>query len=227
MQHVRPTPFDLVFEPIAQRTFPQIRKALAENRQDPRDRDGFMMLRDVITLLRDLRPEEGLGEGIGQLTAFVHHAYLYWEGGRQTVELPAERLRDLVGEQPEYGAAVAGEFAFYTQLPERQIWAQVIAGEAHEPLDGYFQYAAPEDESLRVLGVFGMHPERPGVSVVEVSGPKPIALARADDTALFAPILPGGAAAGLFSLAGEEELLELAWRGRGMALPSEVSRWRV
>ena len=226
MQHVRPTPFDLVFEPIAQTTFPQIRRALAENRQDPRDRDGFLMLRDVVTLLRDLRPEEGLGEGIGQLTALVHHAYLYWEGGGQTVELGAERLGDLLGEQPEYGAA-ADQSAFYTQLPERRIWAQVIAGEAHEPLDGYFQYADPGDKTLRVLGVFGMHPERPGLSVVEVSGPKPIALARADGTALFAPTLAGGAAAGLFSLAGEEELLELGWRSRGMALPSEVSRWRV
>jgi hypothetical protein len=103
----------------------------------------------------------------------------------------------------------------------------VIAGEAHEPLDGYFQYALPGDESLQVLGVFGMHPERPGFSVVEVSGPRTMALARADGSALFATTLPGGAAAGLFSVSGEEELLELGWRSRGMAQPSEVSRWRA
>lgn len=227
MQHVRPTPFDLVFEPVAQTTLPEIRKALAENRQDARNRDGFLMLREVVTLLRDLRPDEGLGKAIGQLTALVHHAYLYWDGGGQTVDLTAERLLDLLGQQPKNGGSGAVEAAFYTQIPERRVWAQVVAGEAHEPLDGYFQYAPPGDESLRVLGVFGIHPERPGFSVVEVSGPRPITLARTDGSPLFAPTLPGGAAAGLFSLAGEEELVELGWRTRGMALPSEVSRWRV
>jgi hypothetical protein len=36
-------------------------------------------------------------------------------------------------------------------------------------------------------------------------------------TALFAPTLPGAAEAGLRSIAGEEELLELGWRTQGLA----------
>lgn len=227
MQHVRPTPFDLIFEPAAQTTFPGIRAALVESRQDPRNRDAFLMLRDVITLLRDLRPEEGLGEGIDQLAALVHHGYLYWDGGGITLDVPPERLLDLLDQGLEYGNGGADQPAFYTQLPERRVWAQVIAGQAHEPLDGYFQYAGPEQEVLRVLGVFGMHADRPGFSVVEVSGARPGALARPDGSRLFAPTLPGGAAAGLFSLSGEEELLDLGWRTRGIALPPEVSRWKA
>jgi hypothetical protein len=227
MQHVRPTPFDLVFEPAAQAAFPAIRAALVESRQDPRNRDAFLMLRDVVTLLRDLRPEEGLGAGIDQLAALVHHGYLYWDGGSITLDVPPERLLDLLGQRLEDGNGSSDQPAFYTQLPERRVWAQVIPGQTHEPLDGYFQYAGPEDEVLRVLGVFGMHPDRPGFSVVEVSGTRPGALARSDGSRLFAPTLPGGAAAGLFSLAGEEELLDLGWRTRGMALPSEVSRWKA
>ena len=54
MQQVRPTPFDLVFETAAQATFPIIQTALGESGRDPRDRDGFLMLREVIALLREL-----------------------------------------------------------------------------------------------------------------------------------------------------------------------------
>jgi hypothetical protein len=60
--------------------------------------------------------------------------------------------------------------------------------------------------------VFGLQPERAGFTVVEVSGSRPVGLARADGSALFSPTLPGGVAARLFSLVGAEELLELGWR---------------
>ena len=227
MQHVRPTPYDLVFETIAQTSFPAIRQELAESRHDPRNRDAFLMLREVVTLLRDLRPEEGLGEGMDQLTALVHHCYLYWDGGGHTLDLTREQLVDLLGPLADHAWSGADQPASYVQLPEHRVWAQVTEGQAHEPLDGYFQYAVSGNGILRVLGVFGMHPERPGFSVVEVTGPKPVALARGDGTPLFAPTLPGGAAAGLFSLSGEEELLDLGWRTHGLSLPSEVSRWRA
>jgi hypothetical protein len=65
---------------------------------------------------------------------------------------------------------------------------------------------------LRVLGVFGIHRDREGFSVVEAAGARPVGLARADGSGLFEPTLPGGRAAGLFSISGVEELLELGWR---------------
>jgi hypothetical protein len=52
---------------------------------------------------------------------------------------------------------------------------------------------------------------------VEVGGARPNGLARADGSALFAPTLAGGVAAGLHSITGEEELLELGWRTTGLA----------
>jgi hypothetical protein len=227
--HPRPTPFDLVFQKTAEEIFPEIRRAIAEAGHDPCDRDGFLMVREVITLLRELRPDEGLGEGIDQLAALLHQAYLFWDGGSVTIEVPAERLDELlsVSRQP---AEDPGEQlpAFYAQFPEHRIWAQVVPGAAHEPLDGGFVHPTT-DRALRVLGVFGLHRERAGFSVVEVAGRRPGILARVDGSAPFSPTLAGGAAAGLFSLMGEEELLELGWRTRALAAvgSGEAGRWRA
>ena len=224
----RPTPFDLVFGDTAGRIFPDIKAALSQSGTEPRDRDAFLMVRAVVTLLRELRPEEGLGEAIDQLAALVHHAYLFWEAGEHTVELSQERLADLLA-HPDRDAGTEPPPAYYVQAPERKVWAEVVPGQPPEPLDGCFVHSSPGASSLRVLGVFGVHPEREGFSVVEASGPMPVALAREDGTALFAPVLPGGAAARLFSLVGEEELLDLGWRSRAAAgeVSAGVGRWRA
>jgi hypothetical protein len=225
--HSRPTPFDLVFESAAENSFPAIRAALVESGQDPRDRDAFLMLREVVMLLRDLRPEEGMGEGIDQLVALLHHGYLFWSGGRITVELTPNRLSQLLSLAPAHTSDPPEYPPHYVQFPERRVWAPVIAGQSHEPLEGIFQHAAPEPGVRRVLGVFGMHPERLGFSVVEVTGFRPPALSRMDGTPLFSPTLPGAAAAGLFSIAGEEELLELGWRASDVEAPAGAVSWRA
>ena len=207
---LRPTPFDLVFGPSAQDVFPKIRRALEEAGHDPRDRDRFLMLRDVVTLVRELRPEEGLGEGIDQLVALVHHAYLHWEAQEPVTEVTAEQLPALLRAEAEDRTEAPP--AQYAQMPQHRIWAEVIPGHPPEPLDGCFVHPTSDGSGLRVLGVFGMHPEREGFSVVEARGPRPLALMRADGTELFSPTLTGGKAAGLYSIAGEEELLALGWR---------------
>lgn len=223
----RPTPFDLVFGRSAPEVFPRIQTAVNAAGHDPRDRDRFLMIREVVTLVRELRPEEGLGEGIDQLAALVHHAYLFWQADARAIELTSERLADLLrGVSTE--DRVEEPSPFYAQMPQHRIWAEVLPGQPPEPLDGCFIHPTP-DAALRVLGVFGVHPERAGFSVVEATGPKPVVLARADGTALFAPTLTGGKAAGLFSITGSEELLELGWRTSTLAgaAPAEAGRWRV
>lgn len=216
MQHPRPTPFEFALEPAAETAFPAIRSALIKSGQDPRNRDAFLMLGEVVTLVRDLRPEGGLGEGIDQLAALVHHGYLYWSAGRIRAELTPERLFQLVSHPALSTDDETDHPPHYVQVPERRIWAQVVSGQSHEPLDGFFQHSV-EPGVRRVLGVFGVHPERLGFSVVEVMGPRPSALSRLDESPLFSPTLPGAAAAGLYSITGGEELLELGWRAGEIA----------
>jgi hypothetical protein len=96
------------------------------------------------------------------------------------------------------------------QLAPRRVWGEPLPGAAPEPLDGWFAVARPE--GLDVVAVFGMHPGRAGLTAALVRGSRPVGLRRPDGTALFAPRMEGGAAAGLRSLAGAEELLELAHR---------------
>lgn len=212
----RDTPFDLVFQRAAESTFPRIAASLASTGLDPADRDAFLMDREVITLLRDLRPDEGLGEAMDQMVALLHHAYLAWVAGNLTIPVSREAAEELLGPRPPADADGKDLPAYYAQFPDRMIWARVIENEAAEPLDGVFVSRDPAS-ALRVLGIFGLRPDRAGFSAVEAAGPRAGGLTRTDGSALFAPALPGADAAGLRSITGEEELLELGWRTRSLA----------
>jgi len=209
---LRPTPFDLAFADLADERFPAIRDTLAAEGVDPVDRDAFLLNRDVVTLVRELRPVEGAGEEIAQLAALVHHVYLFWAADGRTTSLDRAEMEELLALDDSPPTTPLARPPAYLQLPERRIWAEPVAGAPHEPLDGCFVHAAADTGELKVLGVFGLHPDRPGFTVVEAAGPRVPHLARPDGSALYAPLLPGGAAAGLHSLAGGEELLELGYR---------------
>jgi hypothetical protein len=226
---MRPTPFDLVFGQSAADVFPGVRTALEDAGYEPTDRDSFLMVREVLTLLRDLRPDEGLGEGIDQLAALVHHAYLLWAADAPTIEVTTERLAALLGSPVEMAPETEPPPVYYASMPLQRIWAQVVPEHPPEPLDGCFVHQTADGTTLRVLGVFGIHPERPGFSVIEVVGQRSAILRRADGTELFAPTLAGGKAAGLFSITGEEELLALGWRTRMVAAETAAGagRWRA
>jgi hypothetical protein len=212
----RPTPFDLFLAPLAADNFPRVRASLAAGGSDPADRDAFLMDPEVVTLLRDLRGDEGLGEAMDQMVALLHQAYLAWDAGLILVPVPEQAMPALLGpEPPPHGNGEAPR-AYYAQLPERRVWASVVEGEAPEPLDGCFVSGSRGDE-VRVLGIFGLRPDRAGFSAVEVGGPRPSGLARLDGTPVFSPTLAGGGAAGLHSITGEAELLELGWRTRPVA----------
>ncbi|MEO8227601.1 MAG: hypothetical protein ABI637_09220 [Gemmatimonadota bacterium] len=216
MADARPTPFDLVFPSLAEERFPAIEAAVLAGNSDPRDRDAFLMLREVVQLVRDLRPDEGVGEGMDQLVALVHHVWLFWRAGTPTLTLTLPETTALVAPAPPPDIEGDTPPAWYAQLPERRIWAEVVPGSAHEPLDGCF-IARAGDDTLRVLGVFGMRPDRMGFSVVEAAGARPRALGREDASPLFQSVMPGGARAGLASIVGTEELLELGWRAHMIA----------
>ena len=215
---MRPTPFEMVFAPLADR-FPLIRAELLAAGAALTDRDAFLLSREGVSLLRELRPEEGLGDAIDELVAFTQAAFLFWVAGSPTFRLSQAELRQLLQARPPTPAAHHGPLtACYIQTPERLIWAEVIEGQAAEPLDGTF--LNEEAGTLRVVGTFGLHPGRSALSVVEVSGPRVGQGVRGDGSAPFAPLLPGGVQAGLYSIAGPGELLELAWRARDRFVPT-------
>jgi len=209
----RVAPYALGLGAIAAERFPLLREGLAAAGRDPRDRDAFLMVRDVVELLRELEPEEGLGEGIATMAAFLHHSYLFWMDGERTVAIEPEALeRALVAEPraPDAPSPAANPSTRYVQLPPLRVWGIGVEDGPAEPLDGWF--VSPSGDTLAVLAIFGIHPGRAGFTAVEVVGPRPVALERADGSTLFSAALPGAAQAGLASIVGAEELLELAWR---------------
>lgn len=205
----RPTPFEAVFASLAEDRFPLVQASLAETGGDPSNRDAFLLNREVVQLLRDVVPD-GVGEAVDQHVALLHNAYLFWHQGSRAVRLSRERVEGMLtdGERP----ALQESGPWYIQLPERLVWAQLSDGDPHEPLDGFFASQMGLGQ-FRVLGIFGFHPERSGLSVAEVIGPRPSAGRRDDGQPFFTPLLQGGTAARLYSIGGPGELLELGARG--------------
>jgi hypothetical protein len=215
----RPTPFELVFAGLAPDHFPPIRDALAAANVEPGDRDAFLLTRPAMTLLRELHPDDSnAGEGLEELTALLHHVYVFWAAGQRVWSLPVQELRRLLVD-PRAPAA-APERPGYIQFPERLIWASLTSPGPWEPLDGCFVHTDPAGQ-LRVLGVFGVHPARDGFTVAEAFGAPGANIARRDGTPLFAPSLDGGAFAGLHSLVEPNELVELV--ARVLAHPGAAS----
>ncbi len=214
---MRRTPYDIAFGPEAEARFATIRDSLARTGRDPLDPDAFVLDPEVVTYLRELVPEEGVGEGVAEHIALLHHAYLYWGAGGWLFRFSRESAARLVAgapPSPPAAASVAAErvpAAYYLQFPERLFWAELATGEPHQPLDGLFVRPWPGG-GLFVLAVFGLHPGQLGFSVVAAEGYPTGAVIRASGDPLFASVIEGGAAGGLFSITGEEELLELAAR---------------
>jgi hypothetical protein len=106
-----------------------------------------------------------------------------------------------------------GTASRYVQVHPRLLWSRLGSSDIHEPLDGWF--AIPEATSLRLVACLGVHPSRPGLSVLAVRGSAPAALRRDDGSPPFAPEMEGGDAASLASVATVEELLALGWHAGG------------
>lgn len=205
----RPHPFELVFGGFRDQRLPAIRAELGERT----DLDAFMLAASALELMGELRPEAGLGDAVGDFIALVHAAYLFWRDGEQTIRLNAVGTRALCGpaasDDPGAGPS-APRRAGYIQVAPQLIWGRLADATAFEPLDGWF--VVPADEGMRIVACFGVHAERPGMSVVAVEGALPASIARADGSPLFAPTMPGGEAASLHAVSSPEELLLLGIR---------------
>ena len=209
----RPTPFEIVFGELAADRFPALQASLAAGNTDPYDRDAFILDRAVTELLRDLVPEDAPSEALREFIAVLQHSYLFWDAGRTVKESDgriAGSSADLIQAITIRPSVHPPIRPAYLQLPSHLYWAQLEPDEPHEPLDGFFVHRWRD--GIRVLAIFGLHPERPGLSVAEVEGPAPaLGATRPDGTPRYAPLMEGGAGAGLRSVADGEELLALAW----------------
>lgn len=212
----RPVPFDLALDALEPGQLQSALAALEADAIDLQHRDAVLLHRAAATLLRALRPDEGLGDAADEFVAFLHHALAWAAAGRMVAVVSTEALALMLVGTPPADACI-DPAPRYIQFPLRRVWGQPVPGEAHEPLDGLHVLSQP-DGALRVLACFGVHAHRAGVTVAEVSGPRPELVPRADGTARFAPTLPGGADAGLHELIGADELLELGWRASLLSL---------
>ncbi|MFN2317168.1 MAG: hypothetical protein ABR602_10830 [Gemmatimonadales bacterium] len=203
-------PFPLAFGPFVPDRFEAMRTALEQDEVDPFDRDAWTLSRPGVELLHELRPDGGLGEGVEELVALAHAAFLFWQQGERVVTVSRPVLDAVVAGASTGTVGGGPRSAYYVALAPRRVWGTPVVGAPAEPLEGWFTVA--EDTQLSLVAVFGLLAGRPGFTVVQVSGPPPGELRREDATAPFAPVLEGGASAGLWSVVGGEELCELGWR---------------
>jgi len=217
---MRPTPFALAFGEIEPR-FPAIAEALQQDGVGATDRDRFVLLEPVGRLLREIVPEDAGADALEAHVLLLHHAYLFWAANQPVYQIHDEALRRAAGETRI--TTRLPHPAQYLQLPELRVWGAPNEASPPEPLDGMFvSEAASGDGAIDVLAIFGMRPDRPGFSAVGLEGRAgpddpaageiEIAAARDDGSAPFAPMLAGGTAAGLYSVANTGELLLLTCR---------------
>ena len=225
---MRPTPFGMAFGEVARR-FPAIAEALQQDGIAPGDRDRFVLVEPVGRLLRDIVPEGAGAEALETHVLLLHTAFLHWSSGGAVYRIGEQALRRVIATRQI--TAALPQPALYLQLPELRVWGSPTPGAPPEPLDGMFVSASDVPGSVAVLAIFGMRPDRPGFSAVGIDGradsDEPagneieVAAARADGSPPFGPILPGGSAAGLHSVANAGELLLLTCRLLTVLPPDE------
>lgn len=217
---MRPTPFGLVFGALANERFPDIAATLARSGETAIDRDRFVLLEPIGRLLREIVPEDAGADALEAHALLLHHAYRHWASGGAVYRIGEGALQRAFASS-EISSRLSPA-AFYLQLPELRVWGTPTPDGPTEPLDGIFVTQTSAPDGIAVLGIFGMRPDRPGFSAIGVEGradadePRggelEVAAARSDGSAPFGPILPGGSAAGLHSLANAGELLLLTCR---------------
>jgi hypothetical protein len=202
----RVTPFGLVFHEVGPTSFPAIARALATQGQSSADRDAFVLLEPVAHLVGDLAGTDVQAQEIEAHLVLLHHAFRHWEAGQWVY-----RLSEAALEKAAAGEMVSADpprDAVYLQLPPGRVWRS--RDDTHpvpEPLDGMFVTRMKNPGVISVLGIFGMHRTRPGFSATGVEGraderdaapgERAVRGRRPDGSPLFAPLLTGGAGAGL------------------------------
>jgi hypothetical protein len=204
----------MVFAEMAEERFPAITSAFADGEPGSADRDTFLMNREALSLIHELRPEESMGPDVDYLAALVHLAYLQWRHGGWVFRVGREGIVRIL-EAPLHRQASPDLPAYYLQMPHGLLWGQLGESEPHQPLDGCFVAWGAENH-IRALGVFGLHPERLGFGVVDAEGTLDQVETGSAAPTPFAPAMDGGQEAGLYSVNHPEDLIRLAALSSGL-----------
>lgn len=206
-------PYQLVFgaAEFEDTVFPAIRQEAEARGVDVDDHERLLLLEGVGELMRSLLPPDAGRPAFGQFSAIVKHAFHFWLAERPTFALSETDLRALLSD----GAASAGvppARAGYVQLPRNLLFARVDEDSHAEAVDGFFFVA--NDDTLSVLLVLGLLPNRPGFTVIEVAAPAAefvVAGPARESGRDFENVLPGGEGR-LFAVTNALEVGKLVMR---------------
>lgn len=209
-------PWTRLVETLGDARFEEIHAALEQARTDPFDRDAFLLNGAAGLLLRDLMPADAPAAAVNAYGALLHMLYCAWSRDWPLARLTAVQLKSAIASAATASRALLPiahsplPVVVYLQLPERLVWAEPAAGQPHEPLDGVFLLTRPA--RAWIVAILGFREGRDGFTTIEAAMalPAPAAAARADGTAPFTSVLPGGDRAGLLSVVDEAELAGLA-----------------
>ena len=208
----RSLPWTDLVAAIGEERFTAVREALDQQKTDALSRDAFLLNATVGQLLRDLMPEDAPSDAVNAYGALIHMLYAAWSRDWPVVSLTAERLRQSFPRTAPHAPRTPAVVC-YLQLPERVVWAEPVAGEAHEPLDGVFLIVT--DRAAHALAILGFRAARDGFTTMEgaIELPAPPAGPREDGSAAFTSTLPAGDRASLLSVRDAHELVSLALCG--------------
>jgi hypothetical protein len=213
----RPLPWTGLVAAIGDARLGEIRADLEARGTADLDRDAFLLNGTVGALLRELVPADAPAEAVTGYGALLHAIYCCWARDWPVAALDADTLRASLLAARASPLTVRAALACYVQLPQRLVWAEPAPGTPHEPLDGVF-LLVHGDRAL-ALAVLGFHELREGFTTMagDLRLPAPAPSSRADGSASFASILPGGDLAKLRSVVDTHELVALALIALGAA----------
>lgn len=209
----RPTPFDLVFAPLAVSHFEAIRGESGAGSAAPHDRTAFMKLPATQRLLAELEglQEDPQAEAVAEYLVALYAAWRFWEAGSPIRVVERDALETLIGEPPAPEAPAAPPAA-YLQFPEHWFWARIADSAPHEPLDGMFVVGEESGRETTIVAVLGLRRDRDGFSQVTVTATPPeyAAAGALSRNPPFGSTIDGGEKAGVRSITSAAELLYLA-----------------
>ena len=203
----RAVPWTGLAQAIGDARFEEVRSDLEARGTTDLDRDAFLLNGVVGALLREMVPTDAPGEAVTAYGALLHSIYCCWARDWPLAAVGTEQLRSALASPDPLSHPPT---ACYVQLPPRLVWGAPAPGSAHEPLDGIFLLV--HGDRAHVLAVLGFHELREGFTTMEGEMRLPAAAPapRADGSAPFSPVLPGGDLAKLLSVVDTHELAALA-----------------